>query len=147
MDGVVASALDPVVLNPRGGADFGLRHVILNGRATAPMRMESFTGPFSIKTVMQGSATWETSRGRYEVTPGRFLILNHGTTYALSMVGDPLVETFCLFFQHGFVEEACRVATTSADRLLDSPEGAASSLELNSLAGVATRELIHGLAW
>ena len=145
MDGVPASALEPIVLNPRGGADFGRRHVILNGRATAPRRMQSFTGPFSIKTVMQGSATWETSRRRYEVTPGRYLILNHGTTYALSMTGEPAVETFCLFFQNGFVEQACRAVTTSADRLLDAPDGEASSFELLETMHEASEGELYGI--
>jgi AraC-like DNA-binding protein len=107
--------------------------------------MEAFTGPFSIKTVMQGSATWETSRGRYEVTPGRYLILNHGTRYALSMTGDPPVETFCLFFQHGFVEQACRAVTTSADRLLDAPDQAASSFELLETMHEASDSELYGL--
>lgn len=130
MDGVAAPAVEPIVLNPKGAADFGRRHVILNGHATGPMRRESFTGPFSIKTVVKGIATWETSRRRYDVTPGRYLILNHGTTYALSIARDQPVETFCLFFQDGFVEQACRSVTTADDRLLDTPDGEASAFDL-----------------
>lgn len=69
-----------VVLNPTCGRAFGRRHVILNGRAVKPMRMASFTGPFSIKSVVRGRATWETEHGRYALAPGCHLILDAGTS-------------------------------------------------------------------
>lgn len=122
--------LGHVALNPRGGDDFGRRHVILNGRTTKPLAMASFTGPFSIKSVVAGRAVWETAQGRYELTPGRHLILNAGTTYSLSVDAGTPVETFCVFFQDGFIEQALRSVTAPDAALLDAPDERAESFAL-----------------
>lgn len=114
-----AEALDRIALNPRDVSAFGLRHVILNGRTSTAMHLASFTGPFSIKSVITGRATWETHDGRYVLTPGRHLVLNRGTKYALTIDGVGPVETFCVFFQDGFIEEALRSLTTSEAKLLE----------------------------
>src|SRR5688572_6471663 len=114
-----AEALNPIALNPAGTSDFGRRHVILNGRTSKPMQMASFTGPFSIKSVVAGRATWETAAGRYALTPGQHLILDRGTSYSLRIDGDGPVETFCVFFRDGFVEEAVRSLTKPEARLLE----------------------------
>ena len=117
-------------MNPAGGGDFGRRHVILNGRTSKPMHLASFAGPFSIKSVVAGRATWETAAGRYVLTPGRHLILSRGTNYALTIDGGSPVETFCVFFQDGFVEEALRSITEPEARLLDDPADRAESFAL-----------------
>lgn len=124
------AALDHVVLNPRGAGDFGRRHVILNGRTSKPMHMASFAGPFSIKSVIRGRAVWQTEHGRYEMTPGRHLILNASTTYSLTIEARTPVETFCVFFQDGFVEDALRSVTVPDAGLLDSPHDRAESFAL-----------------
>ncbi len=120
----------PIAVNPRGGADFGRRHVILNGRTSTPMQVSSFTGPFSIKSVVTGRAVWQTAQARYELAPGRHLILNAGTTYALTIDARTPVETFCVFFQDGFVEHALRSLTTPDAALLDAPDDRAESFAL-----------------
>jgi AraC family transcriptional regulator len=125
-----AEALSSVALNPAGGGDFGRRHVILNGRTSKPMHLASFAGPFSIKSVVAGLATWETDAGRYVLTPGRHLILSRGTKYELTIDGGTPVETFCVFFQDGFVEGALRSITESDARLLDDPADRAESFAL-----------------
>ena len=125
-----AEALSPIAVNPVGTGDFGRRHVILNGRTSKPMRIASFAGPFSIKTVVAGRATWETCAGRYALTPGRLLILDRGTSYSLTIDGDDPVETFCVFFRDGFVEEALRSLTEPESRLLDDPVERAESFAL-----------------
>lgn len=111
--------LGAIALNPRSSNEFGRRHVILNGRTSSAMRLDSFTGPFSVKSVITGRATWETRDGRYVLTPGRHLVLNRGTRYALTIDGGAPVETFCVFFQDGFVEEALRSLTTPEATLLE----------------------------
>jgi AraC-like DNA-binding protein len=112
--------LGAIALNPRSANEFGARHVILNGRTSSAMHVDAFTGPFSVKSVITGRATWETRDGRYVVTPGRHLVLNRGTRYALTIEGGAPVETFCVFFQDGFVEQALQSVTTSEGKLLDS---------------------------
>jgi AraC-like DNA-binding protein len=129
MDGT-ADALSPVALNPLGTGDFGRRHVILNGRTSKPMQIALFAGPFSIKSVVTGRATWKTAAGRYALTPGQHLILDRGTSYSLTIDGDNPVETFCVFFRDGFVEEALRSLTKPEARLLDDPVERAESFAL-----------------
>ncbi len=57
----------------------------------------------SIKTVMRGSAWYETPQGRYLVTPETFLVLNEGQQYSMDD-RQSNTETFCPFFQPGFVQ-------------------------------------------
>ena len=125
-----AEALSPVTVNPGGTDDFGHRHVILNGRTSKPMHMASFAAPFSIKSVVMGRATWQTATGRYALTPGRHLILDRGTRYSLTIDGRGPVETFCVFFRDGFVEEAFRSLREPEAKLLDDPVERAESFAL-----------------
>lgn len=57
----------------------------------------------SIKTVRRGAAWYETPDGRYLVTPDTFLVLNEGQHYAMEVDAASNTETFCPFFQPGFV--------------------------------------------
>ena len=57
----------------------------------------------SIKTVRHGSAWYETPDGRYLVTPDVFLVLNEGQQYSMEVEASTDTETFCPFFQPGFV--------------------------------------------
>lgn len=58
----------------------------------------------SIKTVVRGEAWYETPQGRYRVTPETFLVLNEGQQYSMEVDGQSNTETFCPFFQPGFVQ-------------------------------------------
>ena len=58
----------------------------------------------SIKTVRRGSAWYETPQGRYLVTPETFLVLNDGQHYSMEVDAASNTETFCPFFQPGFVQ-------------------------------------------
>jgi AraC-like DNA-binding protein len=58
----------------------------------------------SIKTVLRGSAWYATPQGRYRVTPDVFLILNEGQQYSMEVSAGWNTETFCPFFQPGFVK-------------------------------------------
>ena len=107
-----------------------MRHVILNGRTDKPLRVEAFSGPCSIKSLIRGQAVWHTRQGRHALRPGSHLVLNRGTCYSLSIGARSPVETFCIFFQVGFVEQALRVLTASDAALLDNPDDRAESSEL-----------------
>ena len=75
-----------LAVNP-SSSDLGRVNALLRGRAR---RYEHgrFAAPLSIKTVIEGSATWEIGRTRYEVTPGSALLVNeiadvaHGSGFA-----------------------------------------------------------------
>jgi AraC-like DNA-binding protein len=108
-------------VNPPPGV-LGRTHAVIAGRGS---RYESrFAGPLSLKSVVRGSAAWETAAGPFIVEPGSTLIINEGEEYTLSIDSLQPVETFCVFFARGFVEDAFRAATTDSATLLD--EGAAA---------------------
>ncbi len=104
------------LLNPPAHL-LGTANAVVGGRGR---RYEQrFTGPLSVKAVMSGSATWETGDGRFEVVPGSVLVLNDGEEYEITVDALQPVETFCLFFERGFVEDAWRATTTASAALLD----------------------------
>jgi len=107
-----------VLINPPSSA-FGNANAILNARA-ARHHESRFTGPLSVKAVIDGRATWETAEGRFEMMPGAVLLLNDGEEYTVSVDALQPVETFCFFFERGFVEDAFRATTSASAELLDS---------------------------
>ena len=111
--------MSEVAVNPRASA-FGRVNAILNARS-ARHHEPRFAGPLSVKAVISGSATWETRDGRYELVPGSLLLLNDGEEYSVTVDALQPVETFCFFFQRGFVEDAYRAGSTGSAQLLDAP--------------------------
>jgi AraC family transcriptional regulator len=108
-----------VLINP-AAALLGAQNAILSGRGVRH-HTTSFTGPLSIKGVMEGSGTWETAEGRYELIPGAVLLINDGEPYTLTIDSLQPVETFNFFFERGFVEDAYRATTTTSEALLEDP--------------------------
>jgi len=109
--------VDEVAVNPPAHV-FGTVNAVLNARGTRHYE-SGFAGPLSVKAVIAGSAAWETSDGRFELVPGSVLLLNDGEEYTVTIDALQLVETFCLFFERGFVEDAFRATITSSAALLD----------------------------
>jgi AraC-like DNA-binding protein len=105
--------------------NIGRENTILWGKAHTH-HVSNFPGPLSIKFVIRGSAVWQTDDARWVVGPGIYLILNDGCTYSIRVDSTELVETFCLFFKPGFVEDIWRSAVTRTDTLLDSPDASAA---------------------
>jgi len=114
--------VNEVLINPRANA-LGTRNAILSASGSG-LYESRFCGPISIKTVIAGSATWETSEGRFEIAPGSALILHDNEEYTIAIDRLHHVETFVLFFERGFVEDAWRSLTTSSDALLDDSQTA-----------------------
>lgn len=77
-------------------------------------------GQLSIKTFGNGRAHYKTSKGFFAVEEGRYLLLNEGE-YTISIEEAEEVESFCIFFKHGFGEEILRTLADSTDRLLSDP--------------------------
>jgi AraC-like DNA-binding protein len=94
------------------------KNAILRGRA-ARYAWGPGPGALSIKSVLRGKAAWTTRAGRYELEPGQLLVLNEGEEYSIEVDALQPVETFCLFFAPGFVDDARRALITSSDELLD----------------------------
>ena len=82
----------------------------------------NFEGCLSIKTVVTGTAVWETENRRFVVSEDSWLILNDRQRYTITIDSLRPVTTFCVFFERGFVEEVHRAKVTPASALLDSPQ-------------------------
>lgn len=76
----------------------------------------------SIKSFSGGSAFYDVGQGHYGVDDSSYLIVNHKQHYSIAIDTETSVESFCLFFAAGFVEEVQRSINTKAQSLLDTPE-------------------------
>jgi AraC-like DNA-binding protein len=106
-------------LNPPASR-LGHINAILSGRARR-YHVGDFPGPLSLKTVTRGIAEWTAAGKRFRVTPADLLILNDGQNYSITIDSAQTVETFCVFFARGYVEDAYRSVTSSSGALLDDP--------------------------
>jgi AraC family transcriptional regulator len=77
-------------------------------------------GQLSIKTFTNGKAHYKTNKGYYAVEENRYLLLNEGS-YSITIENQNEVESFCLFFKHGFSDHVFRTMNESTDRLLSDP--------------------------
>lgn len=88
-------------VNPRW-TDLPLCSAVLHGKPRDYI-VSNYRTTLSIKSVLHGEAWYETPDGRYLVTPDTFLILNEGQEYSMEVDAASNTETFCPFFQSGFV--------------------------------------------
>lgn len=95
-----------------------LHSSVLHERGWRRYEAQSPAGALSIKCMFGGAAHYETRLGRYRVDDGHYLLLNHGTPYTITIDSPEPLESFCIFFAPGFVEQALRVRVTPEDRLL-----------------------------
>ena len=80
-------------------------------------------GPLSIKSFTDGTAYYEVGHGHHVVNDNCYFLLNHGQRYSITIDSHTKVESFCLFFRHGFVNEVLRCHTARSASLLEDPEG------------------------
>jgi AraC-like DNA-binding protein len=102
----------------------GTENAILTG-TNRHYYVPDYVGCLSIKTVVNGSASWEAGGRRFVVHENRYLILNDRQRYTLTIDSARTVTTFCVFFKRGLVEDVFRSLATPAAALLDSPEPSA----------------------
>ncbi|ARV62060.1 hypothetical protein BZZ01_28595 [Nostocales cyanobacterium HT-58-2] len=110
---------ESILLNPPG-IELGRRNAIV-WRQAKDYHFEDFPGSVSIKSVVKGCAVWETQGGRFEVDRNSYIVLNTGQNYSMTIESLSPVETFCVFFEPGFVEDAYRTRKTPNSQLLDDP--------------------------
>jgi AraC family transcriptional regulator len=108
-----------VLVNPPARL-LGSVNAVVGGRGVRGYG-QRFGGALSVKSVISGAATWTTGAGRFELVPGSVLILEDGEEYEITIEALQPVETFCLFFRRGFVEDAWRAEGTGSAELLDRP--------------------------
>jgi AraC family transcriptional regulator len=86
-------------------------------------------GWLSIKTMVAGSAVWQTQDREFIVDENSYLILNDRHRYRLRFDSTMPVTTFVLFFERGLVEDVLRCRTTASASLLDEPGRPAAPAE------------------
>ncbi len=101
-------------------AQLGSRHVILWGRGRTH-HVHDFIGPLSIKSVIRGNAVWSTDAGALAIDESVYMVVNDRQPYSIDVESDEAVETFCVFFRRGFLQEARRLLVGGEDLLLDEP--------------------------
>jgi AraC family transcriptional regulator len=137
-----------VLINP-AGPQIGAANAILWGRAKR-YHVAEFPGPLSIKSVVRGSGVWGTAEAERVVDTGSYLVLNAGRPYTLTIDAREIVETFCLFFRPGFVEDVHRVEGCDPVALLDEPFAAEQLQDKSTVANGGERlrveffETLHG---
>jgi AraC-like DNA-binding protein len=113
-----------LIVNP-AVSRLGVENAVLWGRGNREYYVHDFPGPLSIKAVLKGCAEWRAGKSRFEIDAGSFLILNDRQPYSMAITPGPPVETFCVFFERGFVEDAWRSSASGDAPLLDDPERSA----------------------
>jgi AraC family transcriptional regulator len=94
--------------------------------------VNDFAGPLSIKAVIRGEVHWMVGGRSLPVDVNTFLVLGDGQRYSMDIDSPTPVETCCVFFRTGFVEEIAQDATTPMERSLDLPWRGAPRLEFLS---------------
>lgn len=79
------------------------------------------SGSLSLKTFRNGKSLYQAGQGHFAVNNESYLLLNEGQQYSLHIDSSVPVESFCIFFPPGYVEEICRNVVSSNIRLLDEP--------------------------
>ncbi|PYT31427.1 MAG: AraC family transcriptional regulator [Acidobacteria bacterium] len=99
----------------------GTCNAVLWGRGRRQYHVREFPGPLSIKSMVSGAAEWRVGRSRFDVDRDSYLVLNHAQPYSITIDAKQPVETFCVFFEKGFVEDASSSLARPAEILLDDP--------------------------
>jgi AraC family transcriptional regulator len=107
------------LVNPPA-SQLGLSNAVYSGSGTQH-DTGMVPGWLSIKTMIRGTAVWETPERRFNVDEDCYLILNDRHRYALRFESGEKVTTFVLFFRRGLAEDVLRCSTTASEGLLDDP--------------------------
>jgi AraC family transcriptional regulator len=113
------SSSTTVAINPHHTV-LGAENAILAG-TNRRYHVPDYEGCLSVKSVVAGSATWETGGRRFVVHENSYLILNDRQRYTITIDAAREVTTFCLFFKRGLVEDVFRSYAAPAAALLDAP--------------------------
>lgn len=131
-------------MNPPGDR-LGEENAVLSGRGTR-YYVPDFEGCLSVKSVVSGTAVWETENRRFVLNEDCWLILNDRQRYTITIDSLRPVTTFCLFFERGFVEDIYRAQVRGSDELLDAPQPFRSNrIEFFTRIESADSSLLSGL--
>ena len=114
-----------------GDAHFATDNLVLHAKAKRHL-VKDFTGPLSIKSVINGEVEWMVDERRILVATTTFLVLSDGQKYSMDLDARRPMETCCAFFQRGFVEKVAQDITNPVEASLDEPERQAPQLKFLS---------------
>jgi AraC-like DNA-binding protein len=124
------------------GACLGKDNAVLRARSRRH-DVEDYAGPLSIKTVVDGEVAWIVSGRELVVDRSSFLIIAAGEKYSMHLDAPKPVETCCVFFAPGFVEQVALDVTSPLEQALDAPDRTAPALPyLSALHGDRERALV-----
>lgn len=106
---------------PRPCPPAGWPNLVIHARGRG-IEYAEHEAPLSIKCVLRGKEVHTVQGIPYEVDEATYLLLNHGQRYASRIGPEREAETFSIFFERKFAEQALRGLVEPADRLLDEPE-------------------------
>jgi AraC-like DNA-binding protein len=127
-------------------AKFTSDNLVLHASAKRHV-VDGFAGPLSIKSVIRGEVDWIVDGRRLQVDPATFLVLNDGQTYSMNIDSTRPVETCCVFFHSGFVEQVAQDVTTPLEPSLESPWRAAPGLTFLSRLHSDVRHAVLPQMW
>jgi AraC-like DNA-binding protein len=78
-------------------------------------------GALSVKCMLKGGAWYELEGTRIRLEGCQYLLLNQGQPYRIEIDEVEPVESFCVFFGAGLVEDVWRARSASLDSLLEDP--------------------------
>lgn len=73
----------------------------------------------SIKTMANGHALYTIEGAKFAVDESHYLILNTHQNYTIEISSPTVVQSYCIFFPYGWVEDVARGAVLSDQSLLD----------------------------
>lgn len=78
-------------------------------------------GLLSVKMFLGGTAHYDVGPGSFAADDERYLLLNHGRNYTITIDSARPIESFCVFFEPGLVRGAIGSANAATASLLDDP--------------------------
>jgi len=96
----------------------GDANVVLSARARS-YSVRGFPGPFSVKSVGRGEATWGVGGQRFTVDATACLIVGPGETYDMSIEAAQPVETFVVFFADDLISDVATTRLAPLEALLE----------------------------
>lgn len=79
------------------------------------------SGRLSLKTFSNGRALYETGQGTYAVEEEKYLLLNQGQEYSITIESREPVESFCVFITEEGIEDLKRTLMLPPELLLEDP--------------------------
>jgi AraC-like DNA-binding protein len=79
-------------------------------------------GWLSIKSFSGGTAFYDTGQGHFAVDDDYYLVLNQAQHYSVDIESNTPVDSFCVFFEAGLVQDVYRSLTSRQSVLLDLPD-------------------------